>query len=145
MLNQWYYGMDSINDVILNDFYFRSDVRSLEQLRVEWLVCGEYLLIGENGAWKMPSKGLTAESLPIENPKWRWNGVKFNSNVKSYFSWMLWLMYQAYIVPNGWPNYFSIKRGRHTSKLIYLLISFRCHKIYHTTNLLLISDTVMIG
>ena len=46
-------------------------------------MCGEYLLIGENGAWKMPSKGLTAESLPIENPKWRWNGVKFNSNVRS--------------------------------------------------------------
>ena len=46
-------------------------------------MCGEYLLIGENGAWKMPSKGLTAESLPIENPKWRWNGVKFNSNVRT--------------------------------------------------------------
>ena len=46
-------------------------------------MCGEYLLIGENGAWKMPSKGLTAESLPIQNPKWRWNGVKFNSNVRS--------------------------------------------------------------
>ena len=46
-------------------------------------MCGEYLLIGENGAWKMPSKGLTAESLPIENLKWRWNGVKFNSNVRS--------------------------------------------------------------
>ena len=24
-------------------------------------MCGEYLLIGENGAWKMPSKGLTAQ------------------------------------------------------------------------------------
>ena len=41
MLNQWYYGIDSINDVILNDFSFRSDVRSLEQLRVDWLVCVE--------------------------------------------------------------------------------------------------------
>ena len=38
-------------------------------------------------------------------------------------------------VSNGWPN-FSIKRERHISKLIYLLISFRGNEIYHTINLL---------
>ena len=38
-------------------------------------------------------------------------------------------------VSNGWPN-FSIKRERHISKLIYLLISFRGNKIYRTINLL---------